>query len=210
MLSANLTSARLIWGLTRPMTRQQRIALAVILTNLALVLLFPPYDYVSLQRGNIPTFSGFLFLFGDHHGDVINQPYLTLEIIVVLINAAIAALLLQPKPVAKVTPKSGRYQRGVLLVVAFNLVMMLLFPPFENYAAVTKATLPTFEGFYFVFGDNSQRQIVTTILYIDIALVLINGALLWLMFRDRSEPEKLTPQEIRALAKRAREEKKKA
>lgn len=85
-------------------------------------------------------------------------------------------------------------------MVAVNLVLMLLFPPMENYAAITKAALPTFEGFYFVFGDNSRRQIVTTILYIDIALVLINGGLLWLMFRDRSQ-KKLTPAEMRALAR---------
>ncbi len=196
-------------SLPRPMTRQQRIALGVILINLALVLLFPPYDYISLQRGNIPTFSGFFFAFGVRHSQVLNEPYLTLEIFVVLINAAIAAFLLRGKPVVSSMGKKLRYQQGVLLVVAFNLVLMLLFPPFENYAAITKAALPTFEGFYFVFGDNSQRQIVTTILYIDIALVLINGALLWLMFRDRGQPEELTPAQMRALAQGLRTKPKK-
>ena len=191
------------------MTLQQRIALGVILTNLALVLLFPPFDYISLQRGNISTFSGFFFAFGARHSQVLNEPYLTLEILVVLINAAIAAFLLRENRAANSTDKKLRSQDGVLLVVAFNLVLMLLFPPFEHYAAITKAALPTFEGFYFVFGDNAQRQIVTTILSIDIALVLINGALLWLMFRDRGQPQKLTPQEIRALAQRLRAEQKK-
>ena len=192
------------------MTRQQRIALGVVLANLALVLLFPPYDYISLQRGNIPTFSGFFFAFSAHHNQVINEPYLSLEIFVVLINAAIAAFMLQKKPAAGGAREKLRYQHGVLLVVAFNLVLMLMFPPFENYAAITKAVLPTFEGFYFVFGDNSQRQIVTTILYINIALVLVNGALLWLMLGDRRQPQKLTPQEIHLLAKRKRAEQKKS
>ena len=191
------------------MTRQQRIAAGVVLANLALALMFPPYDYVSLQRGNIPTFGGFDFVFGAHHNQVVNEPYLTLEIFVILINAAIAWLLLRQKPASATTRKKLRYQHGILLIVAFNLVLMLLFPPFENYAAITRAALPTFEGFYFVFGDNSQRQIVTTILYIDIALVLINGGLLWLMFRGRGQPQKLTPQEIRALAQRLRAEQKK-
>ena len=99
---------------------------------------------------------------------------------------------------------------NLALVVAFNLVLMLLFPPFENYAAITKSPLPTFEGFYLVFGDNSQRQIVSTILYIDIALVLVNGALLWLMFRDRGEPEKLPPAQMLALAHGLRTKQKKA
>lgn len=186
------------------MNRQQLIAVGVVLANLLLVFLFPPFDYVSLQRGNVPTFAGFDFYFSPHNNRIVNTAYLNLEVIVVLINAAIAWLLLRTKPTS--TPaavKSSRYQRGVLSVVAVNLILMLLFPPMENYAAITQAALPTFEGFYFVFGDNSQRQIVTTILYIDIALVLINGGLLWLMFRDRSQ-KKLTPAQMRELAQQLR------
>ena len=64
---------------------------------------------------------------------------------------------------------------GVLGLVAVNLVLILLFPPFEYFSAITKAALPTFEGFYFLFGDNSQRQLITAILYIEVALVVING-----------------------------------
>ena len=45
-----------------PMKRQQQIALLAAAINLVLVLLFPPYDYMSMQRGNIPTFDGFYFL----------------------------------------------------------------------------------------------------------------------------------------------------
>jgi hypothetical protein len=65
----------------------------------------------------------------------------------------------------------------------------VLFPPFENFAAITKAALPTFEGFHFIFGDNPMRQIVTSILYIEVALILVNGALLWLLFRDKTTDE---------------------
>lgn len=166
-------------------------------------MLFPPYDYASLQRGNIPTFDGFYFAFGQHHNRVINANFLTLEVLVVLINASIAWLLLRPR--TKATEKSGpggnRNQRIVLGLLSMNLVLMILFPPFENFTAITKAALPTFEGFYFIFGDNSVRQIVTPILYIELALALINGGLLWLLFRDKTAGE-ISAEQMRDMAKR--------
>jgi len=165
------------------------------------VSLFPPYDYLSLERGNIPTFAGFYWLLGSHSNHVINSNFLTLEIIVIAINAGIAWMLLANKPEA--SKKSQRYQRGVLVMVAINLTAMLLFPPFENYSAITKAVLPSFEGFYFVFSDNSQRQLVTPILTIEIVLLLINAGLLLLFLKDKGK-EKLTPAQIRALAERLR------
>ncbi|OHC71542.1 MAG: hypothetical protein A2045_03030 [Rhodocyclales bacterium GWA2_65_20] len=81
--------------------------------NLALALLFPPHDYLSLQRGNIATFDGFYFAPATHTNRVLNTDFLALEIIVILINACIAWLLMRGRPVAK---RSGgnRYQRGVL------------------------------------------------------------------------------------------------
>lgn len=164
------------------MNRPQRLALLFAAANLALLLLFPPFDYVSLQRSNIPTFDGFYFLFGDHTNRVVNRDFLTLEVIVVLINAGIAWVLLGSSRASR--RQGERYQHGVLGLVAVNLLLMLAFPPFEYYFAVAHGA-PTFDGFYFIFGDNSQRRIVTTVLYIEIALVLVNGGLLWLLFDDR-------------------------
>ena len=184
------------------MTRAQWIAMVVALTNLALLLLFPPYDYLSIMHGNVPTFDGFYFAFHSHQNRVLNKDFLTLEVIVVLVNASIAWLLLRPGLTsAQVSVGGNRNQRIVLAVIGLNLFMMVLFPPFENFVAVTKAALPTFEGFYFVFGDNSQRQIVSAILYLEVALTLINGGLLWLLFRDRSLKE-LSPDQIREMAQR--------
>jgi len=183
------------------LSRQQWITLILAFANSALVSLFPPYDYLSLERGNIPTFAGFYWLLGSHSNHVINSNFLTLEIIVIAINAGIAWMLLANKPEA--SKKSQRYQRGVLVMVAINLTAMLLFPPFENYSAITKAVLPSFEGFYFVFSDNSQRQLVTPILTIEIVLLLINAGLLLLFLKDKGK-EKLTPAQIRALAERLR------
>ncbi|MBK9021891.1 MAG: hypothetical protein IPL72_18640 [Sulfuritalea sp.] len=186
------------------MNTSQRIAVFVAVANLLLLAAFPPFDYVSLQRGNVPTFDGFYFAFGLHPNRVLNMDFLLLEIIVVLINACIAVLLLRAPAASQARKLGGNWrQRSVLLLVAINLVLMLLFPPFEYYSAITKAALPTFEGFYFVFGDNSQRQLVTPILYIEVALVLINGALLWLAFRDKT-PDELSAEQVRALAQRVK------
>lgn len=191
------------------MNTAQRIALLVAVVNLALLMMFPPYDYVSLQRGNIPTFDGFYFAFASHQNRVMNANFLALELIVVLINACIAMLLLRDPPLrASRSPGGNRRQRIVLALVAVNLVLVLLFPPFEYFSAISKAALPTFEGFYFLFGDNSQRQLVTAILYIEVALVVINGGLLWLLFKDKTQ-EAASAEQARTLARRIRETQKK-
>lgn len=185
------------------MNSAQRYALLVAAANLLLVLLFPPYDYVSMLLGNVPTFDGFYFVLANEPHLVVNTAFLTLEVIVVLTNACIAMLLLR-SPQGSTPRRSGgnARQRAVLGLVAINLILAVLFPPFENFSAITKASLPTFEGFAFVFGDNPMRQIVTSILYIEVALILVNGALLWLLFRDKTEAE-LAAEHLRDLAQRA-------
>jgi len=186
------------------MNKAQRITIVFALVNLVLVLLFPPYDYISLQQDNIPTFSGFYFYFAPHTNQTINSSFLWLELIVVLINAAIAWLLFRAPAVEQKRQIGGnRAQRSVLALIAVNLVVVLLFPPFENYSAITKAALPTFEGFYFILADNAQRQLVAPILYIEVALILINGGLLWLLFKDKINSE-MSAAELKALANRVR------
>jgi len=190
-------TGRLEPAVKAPMNNRQKIALLVAVANLALILLFPPHDYVSLQRGNIPTFDGFYYAFGSQPNRIVNGNFLVLEIIVVLINACIGL----PRKIPR--PGGNRRQRAVLAVVALNLVLVLLFPPFELFTAITKAALPTFEGFYFVFADNSRRQLVAPILYIEVALIIINGGLLWLLFKDRG-PDEASAEQVKALAQRVR------
>jgi len=180
------------------MNRLQRLAIICITINLLLVCLFPPYDYLSMQR-DVPTFDGFYFVFGERINQRINTDLLTIEIFALLINAGIAWLLLRERPIGQAQPGGNRYQRGVLWFVALNLILIALFPPFQNYAAISKATLPSFEGFYFLFADNSQRQLVGAILYLEACLVLVNGGILWLLLKGRGR-EKLSAEEIRALA----------
>ena len=182
------------------MNRKQQLALMIAAINLAIMLLFPPYDYVSVAREGVATFGGFHFVFSAPDNLVLNRNFLTLEVIVVLINVCIALLVSRTLSGQPVAIAGNRNQRWLLAVVAFNLIIMLLFPPFENSMAITKATIPTLEGFFFVFGDNSQRQIVAPILYLEIALIIINGALLWLMLKDRSV-KALSAAELREIAR---------
>ena len=188
------------------MNRQQAISLWVAAANLVLVLAFPPYDYLSLAHGYVPTFGGFHFVGSAPPNSLLNHNFLALEEIVILINAGIAWLLLRGE-----TPDTrrriSRGQRAVLCLMAINLVLILLFPPFEYYYAISKAALPSFDGFYFVFGDNAQRQIVATLLYIEVALVLINGGLLWLLFAPKPRDD-LGEEEMRALAEALRKQQK--
>lgn len=174
------------------MNQRQKLTLIIAAANLALMLLFPPFDSYSIANSIIPIFSGFHFAFSKGANEAINSGVLFLEIAVVLINAGIAWLLLRSKKEA--TLRKINYQNATLAVVAVNLVVILLFPPFENHSAVTRAILPSFQGFYFIFAVPRQHVIVTALLYIEVIFVLVNGGLLWLMFKERTQIA-LTPEE---------------
>ena len=167
------------------MNKYQWITLIAALANLALIWLFPPFDYISAARNNVPTFDGFHLRFAeaDAGGNGrINDTFLQLEMLVVMLNAAIAWLLLRSRPQAG-SAKKIDWQRVVLIGVAVNLLLVLLFPPMENFYAVSRAAIPSFDGFYFVFGAPGARTIVTQLLYLEVMFVLVNGAMLWLLFR---------------------------
>ncbi|MBI2316738.1 MAG: hypothetical protein HYY28_03655 [Betaproteobacteria bacterium] len=179
------------------MNRYQWITIALALGNLVLIGLFPPYDYVPAARAYAPTFDGFYWVLGEQGGRVVNSSFLQLEIFVVCANAAIAWLVLRGRP----QPQGGRgidWQRVVLFGVGLNLVLVLLFPPMQNIVAVTQALLPSFDGFYFVFGEHGRRTIVTPILYLEVIFILVNGALLYLLF-SKAKSGELTPEQRAAL-----------
>lgn len=183
------------------MNQRQKLTLIIAAINLALMLLFPPFDSYSIANSIIPIFSGFHFAFGKGANEAINSGVLFLETAVVLINAGIAWLLLQGGKA--VTHRKINYQNATLVVVAVNLVVILLFPPFENHSAVTRAILPSFQGFYFIFAAPSEHIIVTTLLYIEVIFMLVNGGLLWLLFKEKKLPI-LTPEEALKLMRELR------
>lgn len=163
-----------------------------------MVLLFPPFDQYSIASSKVPVFAGFNFAFAAPPASQVNTGVLWLEVVVVLANAGIAWLLLRDKPAAGGRRKLN-FQNGVLVVTGVNLVLMLLFPPFESVFAITNAALPNFEGFYFIFSQKPSHTIVTTLLYVEVVFILANGALFWLIFKER-RPGNLSADELRALS----------
>ena len=160
------------------MNKYRAITLGVALINLLLILLFPPYDYPSPHSG-VPHFDGFHLVFGEHPNRIMNTGFLAIELFTVIINAAIVWLLLGER--ARMRRRLDR-QKLVLVGVALNLLLALLFPPFQNHYTASEALLPSFDGFYFVFGDNSERVVIAAMLWFEMLFILVNGAMLWLLF----------------------------
>ena len=184
------------------MNRKQKIALWVGAFNLAVILLFPPFDSFSFTDAKSLIFAGFHFVFARSGNEVINTDVLFLEAVVLLVNVGVAWLLLRDAQHAFGTKRHFNYQNAILLMVAANLTVILLFPPFEYFYAVTGAMLPSFQGFYFIFSAGPMLTIVTPILYLEVVFVLFNGAVLWLLFNKSKEPEELSPQEAMELMRK--------
>ena len=186
------------------MNRLQWITLGLSFCNLLVVYLFPPFDYVSQARAGVATFEGFGWVFDSRPNYVVNKSFQHLEFFVVLLNAAIGWLLLRDRP-AKATKenKSFDWPRVVLFGVGINLMLVLLFPPMENYYAISQSVLSSFDGFYFLFGDHGTRAIVPQMLYIEVIFILINGALLYLLLRKGGVTE-LTPAQRAAMVEELR------
>jgi hypothetical protein len=143
---------------------------------------FPPFDQHSIASTAVPAFAGFYFAFDPPLYGQINSALLTLQALVVLINASIAWLLLQDRP----PPGNLSLQSATLIATGVNLVVMALFPPFKSIYAMTNAALPTFDAFYFIFNHPPHHAIVTNLLFIEVAFILVNGALFWLLFNNWS------------------------
>jgi hypothetical protein len=166
------------------MNRHQVILLAVTAANAVLILLFPPFDALVIGRG-ISTFDAFYFVFDKHANKVVNTDLLLMIIGWLALNAAAGFLLLKEN--------SGRMamsrRNAVLVFGAVNLALILLFPPFENYASMNRLSGTYFDGFYFVFGDKWQRRFFVPLLYLEILWVLVNTSVLWLAFRPGAEEQ---------------------
>jgi hypothetical protein len=183
------------------MNLKQKIALWMGAANLAVIWLFPPFDSFSFTDTKTPIFAGFHYRFANGVNEAINGDVLFLEIVVLLVNAGIAWLLLRDVKSIAVKKKRFNYQNAILLVVAANLTVILLFPPFQYVYAITGAILPTFQGFYFIFMAGPMLTIVTSILYLEVIFVLFNGAALWLLF-NRVKERELSPQEAMELMRK--------
>lgn len=175
------------------MNRNQAIALVFAAGNIVFIMLFPPFDIYSIATTPLPVFGGFSFYFSHDPQMAVNSSVLYLELLVVLVNTGVTWLLLRTRPV-ETKRRRISLQNATLMVVAVNLTVIVLFPPFESVFAITKASLPTFEGFYFILARQPNHLIVTTILWLEAIFVLVNGALFWLIFAEK-KLETLTPAE---------------
>lgn len=185
------------------MNRKQQIALWVGMVNLAVIFLFPPFDSFSFTDPKALFFAGFQFVLGGESNEAINRDLLFLENVVLLVNVGIAWLLLRDVEHLFFTKRRLNYQNAILLLVAANLTVILLFPPFEYSYALTGALLPDFQGFYFIFSAGPMMTIVAPVLYLEVTFVLFNGAVLWLLFREKKEKE-LSPQQAMELMRELR------
>lgn len=183
------------------MNLKQKIALGLGAVNLLLLWLFPPFDSVSFTDTQAPIFAGFHFRFARAVNEAINGDVLFLEIVALLVNTGIAWLLLRDAKNIIGMEERFNYQNTILLVIAANLTVIILFPPFQFFYAVTSALLPTFQGFYFIFMAGPLLTIVTPILYLEVIFVLFNGAVLWLLF-NRVKERELSPQEAMELMRK--------
>ncbi len=183
------------------MNRKQKITLWVGLFNIVFLLLFPPFDSLSVTGANALIFAGFSFVFSHGNQEVINTDVLFLEMVVLLVNVGIAWLLFRDTPPRQGSVRRFNVQNVILVIVAVNLTIVLLFPPFENVFEVSRAIIPSFQGFYFIFSADPMHAIITPVLYEEVVFVLFNGALLWLFFRKEKSAE-LTPKQAMELMRK--------
>src|SRR3989344_5070109 len=182
------------------LTKTQKILLALAAFNLAIVFLFPPFDDYSVTNNDAAIFAGFLFVFNKSSNLLINASLLYLEVAVVLINLGILWLL-TTENARRVDKKKFNFRKAAMILIAANLVGVLLFPPFEYISNMTRAVIPTFEGFYFIFSHPPYRVIVTPILYLEVFFVLINGGLMLLAFKENTGEAASAEQAMAYMAK---------
>lgn len=174
---------RLVIASTDPMNRYQKAVATMAALNILLLLLFPPFVDNPIQRGAPRSFEGFYFLLMAPAGHAIDEPLLSLEVLLVVINALAAWLALTVRVDDQPHLTETAAARGLFLFGAANLVLIFLFPPFEPYSSLLRvAAQDGFDGFYFVLGDKRHRHIFLPLLYLEVIFVAINLLVAWLVF----------------------------
>ena len=200
------------------MNKYQRLIIIVAAMNVLLMLLFPPFANQPLAKGMIPGLQGFYPVFMQFGKQPVFTELLTLELLFIAINTLIAWLLLNNQTRDGTLPNVG-FTFGILCVAIANLLLIVLFPPYESSRGLIRGDSGFFEGFYFVFGFNYRRVVFTPLLYLECLLVAINAFAIYLLFsvmrnthnlRERSIAElaaKLSPEELEQLASDLRQRK---
>jgi hypothetical protein len=111
----------------------------------------------------------------------LNSGLLYLEILPVLINAALAWLLLQGTPRQPSRPRI-RWQSVLQWLVIADLLLILMFPPFETLPLAARMGERAFEGFRFVLSGSIQRGVFLPLLFLELLMLALNATALWLAF----------------------------
>lgn len=163
------------------MNKFQLTVLVAALVNLALLLFFPPYNSLPLGRTGPGSFDAFYPAFSAPPNGAVNTGLLYLEMFPVFINAVIAWLLLQDTAQQPYRPRV-RWQIVLQGLVIANLLLILLFPPFETQPLESRIGDRAFEGFKFALSGNVQSGIFLPLLYLELLLLALNAASMWLAF----------------------------
>ena len=89
------------------------------------------------------------------------------------------------------------YQKRLLAVLAVNVVIVLLFPPFDslaigsNLGQVAARGTSTFDAFYFVLDRQANKVVNTDLLLLEIGWIALNGAIGWMLLRDYRAPGRI-------------------
>lgn len=163
------------------MNKFQLTVLITAMANLALLLLFPPFDSQPLGRIGPANFDAFYPVFDWPARGTLNSGLLYLEVLPVLINAALAWLLLQGAPQQPSRPRV-RWQSALQWLVIADLLLILMFPPFETQPLAARMGERAFESFSFVLSGSVQRGIFVPLLFMELLLLALNATALWLAF----------------------------
>jgi hypothetical protein len=162
------------------MNRYQRLLVIVAAIDVLLTVLFPPFSDRPLLRGASPNFSGFLPLFSALGQKPLHVELLTLQLMFIVANLLAGILALRTRREQEL-PRFG-FGFGIGCFAFVNLAILLLFPPFTTYSSVLRVTAPSFDGFYFVWGNRSARPIYVPLLYLELVFVTVNALALYLVF----------------------------
>jgi len=163
------------------MNKYQRLIIVAALINVLLMLLFPPFLSQPLARGTLPGFDGFLPLLALFSGKPVFKELLTMQLMLVFINALSAWLALSAIKPDSQTPNSS-LARGTLWFTLANLFLILAFPPYESHRTLLFGSSGGFEGFYFILENNFRRSIFWPMLYIEVTFLAINALGFFLLF----------------------------
>jgi hypothetical protein len=157
------------------MNPYRRVVLVLAAANVLLMVLFPPYLDQPLARSSLPEFAGFLPVFDPGERHRLHADLLWLQLAWVGANALAGWL-------ATGGDRPRHPGAGVMLFGLFNLAVILLFPPFETYSLLAQRLPPSFDGFYFAFGDRTRRALYAPMLHLQLIVLAANVLAAWLGF----------------------------